>query len=181
MAIDTFMMVGAQIHTYKGVSPDLGKDVFLASGAQVIGDVHLGDQTNLWFNAVVRGDCNYVRIGKRVNIQDGVCIHVTHTTGPTFIEDDVTIGHNATIHACTIKKGCLIGMGATVLDGAVISENSLVGAGALVTPGKTFEPGSLIVGSPAKAVRKLTEKELNSLQDSVTNYLEYIKGYKSEV
>ncbi len=175
---DLFQMAGAQIHKYNGMTPTLGEGVFMASGAQIIGDVHLGDQTNLWFNAVVRGDCNFVRIGNRVNIQDGVCIHVTYKTGPTFIGDNVTIGHNATIHACKIESGSLIGMGATILDGAVIPKNSLVAAGSLVSPNKVFEEGMLIVGSPARAVRKLTSEELSGLQDSVKNYLEYIEGYK---
>jgi carbonic anhydrase/acetyltransferase-like protein (isoleucine patch superfamily) len=157
--------------------PQLGRDVFLASGAYLIGDLIVGDQSSFWFNTTVRADCNFIRIGARTNVQDGTVIHVTYKDGPTIIGNDVTIGHNATLHACTIADKVLVGMNATILDGATISTNSYVGAGSLVTPGKTFPPGSLIVGSPAKVVRPLTEKEIAYLDISVANYLHYAEGY----
>ncbi len=170
-------MPGSTITSYQGHTPKFGANVFLAAGAHIVGDVVLSDDVSVWFNTVVRGDCNFIRVGARTNIQDGSVIHVTHGTGPTVIGADVTIGHGAIIHGCTIEDLCLIGMGATILDGAVISQESLVGAGALVTPGKKFPPRSLIIGSPARVARALTNAEVASLRDSVDHYLEYKKHY----
>ncbi len=172
-------MDGSQILTWKNKKPDLGKNVFVASGARVIGDVVAGNDTNIWFNVVIRGDVNTIRIGFRTNIQDNSVVHVTRGSGPTNIGSDVTIGHSAVIHACTIEDNCLIGMGAVILDGAVICKNSLVAAGSVVTPGKTFPEGSMIMGSPAKAVRSLTPDEINGLQVSADHYVELARTYFS--
>jgi carbonic anhydrase/acetyltransferase-like protein (isoleucine patch superfamily) len=175
-----FLMNHAGIYSYRNHTPKFGSNPFLASGAYLIGDLIVGDDCSFWFNVTVRADCNYIRIGNRTNVQDGSVIHVTYKDGPTIIGDDVTIGHNATLHACTIANKVLIGMNATILDGASISERSYVGAGSLVTPGKTFPPGVLIVGSPAKVVRDLTAKEIEYLDISVKNYLMYKQGYEEQ-
>lgn len=171
-------MPDSSILPYKGKKPQLGKNTFVASGARLIGDLIAGEDCSFWFNVTVRGDCNFIRIGARVNVQDNTVIHVTHTTGPTHIGSDVTIGHGAVIHACTIGDFCLIGMGAIILDGAVIPPNSFVAAGALIAPGKTFPPGYLIKGSPAVAARPLTPAELEGIKKSVQYYLDYKKGYE---
>jgi len=172
-----YVMPQASILPYEGKSPVVGKNSFLANGAHLIGDLIAGEDCSFWFNTVVRADCNYIRIGDRTNVQDGTVIHVTNGTGPTFIGSDVTIGHQATIHACTIKDMILIGMNATILDGAVINNRSFVAAGSVITPGKEFPEGSMIMGAPAKAVRELTEKEVKFLEISRDNYLHYKKGY----
>ena len=125
----------ALIKSIKGLTPKWGKDCYFSENATVVGEVNMGDECSIWFNAVVRGDVAPVTIGNRVNVQDGACVHVTNTTGPVVIEDDVSIGHNATVHACTIRRGALIGMGATVLDNAEVGEGAIVAAGALVLQG----------------------------------------------
>lgn len=170
-------MPNSSILPYRGQKPRFGKGVFLAAGAHVIGDVECGDDVSLWFNTVVRGDCHRIRIGARTNVQDGTVVHVTQGTGPTSIGSDVTIGHSAVIHACTIENHCLIGMGSVILDGALIRENSLVAAGSVVTPGKQFPPRSMIMGSPAKVVRELNDAEVEQLRQSVRYYLDYKKNY----
>lgn len=171
-------MPNSGVISYRGKTPMLGKEVFLASGAYLIGDLIVGDQSSFWFNTTVRADCNFIRIGHRTNVQDGTVIHVTYKDGPTRIGNDVTIGHNATLHACTIEDKVLVGMNATILDGAVISSNSYVGAGSLVTPGKKFPPGVLIVGAPAKVQRPLSDEEIKYLDISVANYIHYAEGYR---
>jgi carbonic anhydrase/acetyltransferase-like protein (isoleucine patch superfamily) len=172
-----FVMPNGSVLSYRGQTPQIGRGTLVASGAYLIGDLITGVDCSFWFNTVVRADCNYIRIGDRTNVQDGTVIHVTNKTGPTIIGNDVTIGHNATIHACTIKDKVLIGMDATILDGAVIPSLCYVGAGSLVPPNKTYPEGMLIMGSPAKAVRPLTEQEIRYLDISVENYLHYKEGY----
>ena len=172
-----YKMPGADIIAYKGKSPKLSESCFLASGARVIGDLEIGEETSVWFNTVIRADCCYIRIGKRSNIQDNTVIHVTKNKHPTIIGDDVTIGHGAILHGCKIGNHCLIGMGATIMDGVEIPDNSFIAAGALITPFKKFESGMLIKGVPAKAVRKLTEAELNAISFNRDNYLEYTANY----
>lgn len=171
------ILPGGQIFPYNGKTPKLGRDVLVAGGAQVIGDLIVGDESSIWFNVVVRADVHHVRIGARTNIQDNTTVHVTEGQSPCIIGNDVTVGHNAIVHACTIEDLCLIGMGAIVLDKAVIREGSLVGAGALVTQGKEFPPRSLIIGSPAKAVRQLTDQEVEGLRDSAQHYVTTARGY----
>lgn len=176
-----------QIRPYKGVSPTLGERAYIDPAASVIGDVVLGDDVSLWPFTIIRGDVNFVRIGDRTNIQDGSVIHVSHD-GPhaklggfaTRIGSDVTIGHKAIIHACTIKDAVLIGMGAIVLDGAVVRKHGFVGAGALVAPGKVVGEGELWLGNPAKKVRLLRDAEIEALYYSAAHYVrlkdDYLRG-----
>ena len=156
---------------FEGVTPTLAADVFVAPGAVVIGDVVIGEASSVWYTSVVRGDVMPIRIGARVNIQDGSVIHVSSRTSPTHIADDVTIGHRAIIHGCTIERGALIGMGAIILDDAVIGEGSLVGAGAIVTSGTIVPPGSLVLGAPARVKRPLTDDERTGLLASAAGYV----------
>lgn len=162
---------------WQGQSPKFGDDVFIAPNATVIGDVVLGSRSSIWFQAVVRGDVNWIKIGEDTNVQDGAVLHVTNKTHPLTIGDRVTIGHKACLHGCTLNDNCLIGIGAIILDGAVIGKNSLVGAGALVPPGKEYPDNSVIVGSPAKVVRKITDKEWDGFLDR--NWRDY-SGYAAE-
>ncbi len=170
---------GSHIISYNGISPKLGEETFLASGCQIIGDVVAKDLCSFWFNTVIRGDCNFIRIGRRVNIQDGTIIHVTNHLFPTHIADDVSVGHNAVIHGCTIGEGTLVGMSATILDGAVIGARSLVAAGSLVSPGKVFPDGWLLKGIPAQPVRELTPKEHLMREKTTEYYLEYKNQYRN--
>jgi len=171
------------IYTYNKTTPNVGKNVFIAKSADIIGEVSIGDDSSIWFGCVLRGDVNYINIGNRVNIQDMSMIHVTHASfdnpdgNPTVIEDDVTVGHKVMLHGCMIKKGSLIGMSATILDGAIIGEESIVGANSLVTKNKKFPPRSLIVGSPAKLIRTLNDAEIEELYNSAKRYVDYKNSY----
>jgi carbonic anhydrase/acetyltransferase-like protein (isoleucine patch superfamily) len=149
----------------------LSDDVF------VIGDVEIGEDANVWFGSVVRGDVSYIRIGARTNIQDMTMIHVSSTFGPTIIEDEVTVGHRVTLHGCHVERQCLIGMGAIVMDEARIGEQSIIGAGALVSPGTIIPPRVLAIGSPARVKRDLTDEELAYLDKSWRNYVELKSHY----
>ena len=162
---------------FQNKMPRIDSSAYIVESAAVIGDVVIGAESSIWFNAVIRGDVNYIRIGKRTNIQDGCVLHVAREKYPLTIGDDVTVGHNATLHACTIESRCLIGMGATVMDGSTIGENCIVGAGSLVTPSTTIQPGNLVIGAPAKVKRKLTENEIRSILDSASHYVNDIKTY----
>ena len=168
------------VRPYRNVYPRLGARVFLAETAAVIGDVVLGDDVSIWYSAVVRGDCCSVRIGARSNVQDNATIHVTNGTGPTTIEEEVTIGHNAVVHACTVRKGALIGMNATVLDDAEVGESALVAAGAVVLAGTKIPPRTLWAGSPAKQKRELRPDEVEGLAQYWKNYLEYKVDYLAQ-
>jgi carbonic anhydrase/acetyltransferase-like protein (isoleucine patch superfamily) len=171
------------IRAYRGVLPKLGQAVYVDPAATVIGDVTLGDDASIWPGTVIRGDVHYIRIGARTNIQDGTIVHVTHdgtyTPGgfPTIIGADVTIGHAAVIHACTIEDACLIGMHATVLDGALVKKHGFVGAGAVVAPGKVVGEGELWLGNPARCVRKLGEREIEQLYYSAKHYVRLKNEY----
>ncbi|MEI6398608.1 MAG: gamma carbonic anhydrase family protein [Pseudomonadota bacterium] len=173
-------MPGSTVISWNGHHPKLARGVLVATGAVVIGQVELGDDANIWFNTVIRGDVNTIKVGARTNIQDNTTVHVTTKTGPTLIGSDVTIGHNAVIHACTIEDHCLIGMGAIILDGAVIRSKCFVAAGSVVTPGKEMPSGMMVMGSPAKAVRPLTEMELAFLARSAKDYVETARSYSGE-
>jgi carbonic anhydrase/acetyltransferase-like protein (isoleucine patch superfamily) len=153
------------------------KSVFVEDTAVVIGDVVMGENCSIWFHSVIRGDVNYIRLGDRTNVQDLCVLHVTHDTHPLVIGSDVTIGHNVVLHGCTIKDRVLIGMGAIVMDGAVIGEDCVVGAGALVTEGTIVPPRSLILGSPAKVKRPVTDQELAWIKESSQNYVKYARQY----
>jgi carbonic anhydrase/acetyltransferase-like protein (isoleucine patch superfamily) len=168
------------IKPFGGVAPQIDESAFIAETAVVIGDVHIGAESSVWYGAVIRGDCFYVRIGRRANIQDNSVIHVSNGAHATILEDDVTVGHSATLHGCYVERGALIGIGAIVLDGARIGAYSLVAAGALVTPGTQIPPRSLVMGSPAKVRRQLTDTECADLDTFWQNYVGYVKQYKAE-
>jgi len=158
-------------------SPAIDESNFIAETAAVIGDVTLGTDTSVWFSASIRGDVNRIRIGNRSNIQDNAVVHVTHHTAPTLIGDNVTVGHSAIIHGCTVQDRVLVGMGAIILDHADIGSDTIIGAGALITGGVVIPPRSLVLGSPAKVVRTLTEEEVASIMDYANNYVRYKNVY----
>jgi carbonic anhydrase/acetyltransferase-like protein (isoleucine patch superfamily) len=169
---------------FKKWFPKIKKSVFVAPSADVIGNVKIGKDSSIWFGVVVRGDVHKIRIGKRTSIQDLSMIHVTHYKkddmsdgNPTIIGDDVTIGHKVMLHGCEIQNGCLIGMSATILDGAVIGEGSIVGAHSLVTSNKVFPAHSLIMGSPAKVVKTLSEEEVQGLIEHASRYVKFKDEY----
>ena len=164
------------IHKFNEITPDIEKANFVADSADIIGDVIAEENSSIWYNCTLRGDIESIRIGKNTNIQDNTVVHVGYDVG-TVIGDNVTVGHSAIIHGCTIGDDCLIGMGAIILNHAVIGKESIVGAGALVTMGKKFPPRSLIMGSPAKAVRSLTEEEVESIRKNVASYVAISKEY----
>lgn len=160
--------------------PNIHKTAFIAQSADIIGDVTIGAESSAWFNVTIRGDVNKISIGDRSNVQDNVCIHVMNQTGPTIIGDEVTIGHGAVIHGCTIKDRVLVGINATILDKAIIESDVIVAAGTLVPPNKTLESGFLYMGSPAKAVRKLSENEITSIKKYSENYVKYSRSYQGK-
>lgn len=162
---------------YKGKVPVIGKDVFLAQNATVIGDVEIGDQSSVWYNCVLRGDVNNIRVGQKTNIQDGTVIHVSSKTQGTYIGHNVTVGHMALLHACTIEDEAFIGMMACVMDDAYVETGAMVAAGALVTPGKRVLTGQLWAGSPAKYVRMLTDEERKYIAHSAIHYVGIAKNY----
>lgn len=165
------------IHHYKDVEPAIHETAFIAKDATIIGDVTIDEQSSVWFKTVIRGDVAPTRIGKRVNIQDLSLIHQTPNL-PVIIEDDVTVGHQVTIHAATIKKKSLIGMGTIILDGAEIGENAYIGAGSLVTPGKKIPPNTLAFGRPAKVVRELTADDYEEMERIRQSYVDKGQYYK---
>lgn len=156
---------------FEDKTPELADGTFVAPGAQLIGDLVAGDGCSFWYNVVVRADVMPIRIGKRVNVQDLTMIHVSSGTFATTIGDDVTIGHRAIVHGAVVEAGCLIGMGAIVMDGAVVGAESIVGAGAIVTPGTVIPPRSLVLGSPGRVKRSLTDNEVKGLYDSAAHYV----------
>jgi carbonic anhydrase/acetyltransferase-like protein (isoleucine patch superfamily) len=164
---------------YKDRMPKLHETVFVADGAKIIGDVEIGEHCGIWFNAVLRGDVNFIRIGSRTNIQDNSVLHVTSKTAPLNIGSNITIGHNAVLHGCTIEDFCLIGMGAIVMDRAYIHRHSMVAAGAIVLEGFDVPEGMLVAGIPAKVKRALTEEEMQFIRQAAVNYVDYVQAYKS--
>ncbi len=169
---------------FKKWFPKIKKSAWIAPSADVIGNVKIGKNSSVWFGVVIRGDVHKIRIGERTSIQDLSMIHVTHYKNedmsdghPTIIGDDVTVGHKVMLHGCTIENGCLIGMNATILDGAVIGEGSIVGAHSLVTSNKVFPPHSLIMGSPAKVIKTLTQDEVDSLIEHALRYVKFKGEY----
>ncbi|HXG31484.1 MAG TPA: gamma carbonic anhydrase family protein [Thermodesulfobacteriota bacterium] len=167
------------IRPYNGVFPRVHPSVFIAESAEVIGDVTVGEESSIWFQAVVRGDVNSISIGARTNIQDGCVLHVTRDTHPLIIGDEVTVGHRVVLHGCTIRNYVLIGIGAVILDGAVVEENSIVGAGTLVPPGFRVPSGTVVMGIPAGIKREIKPEEMRLIERSAKNYVEYSKAYKS--
>jgi len=171
------------VRPYKGISPQIADSAYIDEAATVIGDVHIGVECSVWPGAVIRGDVNRIRIGARTNIQDGTVIHVTSSYnkgGSGFgvtIGNDVTIGHQVTVHGCTIEDRCLIGIGSIILDGATIQSQVLLGAGSLVPEGKVLESGFLYLGAPAKKVRMLTEEEMKWFKGSANHYVKLSRDY----
>ncbi len=161
---------------YDGRVPQLGKDVYVAEGVRLIGDLKVGEQASIWFNTVLRADLAPIRIGARTNIQDG-CVGHVNTNEPLLVEEEVSVGHGAIIHGCTIGKGTLIGMGAIVLNGADIGEYALVGAGSLVTENGKIPPYTLALGTPAKAVRELNEEDLLRMRRTMESYVQKGREY----
>lgn len=168
------------IRTFHGIKPTIPNSCFIETTAVVIGDVVMGEDCSVWFNAVVRGDVHHIRIGARTNVQDLCMLHVTHDTHPLIIGSEVTVGHSVVLHGCTIKDRVLVGMGAIMMDGAVIGEDSVVGAGALVVEGTVVPPKSLILGSPARVRRAVTERELAWIKESAENYVQYARQYLND-
>jgi len=172
------------IRPFGDTAPDIAADAYIDPAAVVIGAVSVGTESSLWPMAVARGDVNYIEIGRRTNIQDGTVLHVTHdheaSPGghPLVIGDEVTVGHNVTLHGCTVEARCLVGMGAVVLDGAVVRSGVLLAAGSLVPPGAELEGGYLWLGRPARRVRPLTEKELSHFAYSADHYVRLMQRYR---
>jgi len=165
------------LRPYKGIFPDIHPTVYLSENVYVIGDVRIGEDSSVWFGSVIRGDVNYVRIGKRTNVQDNCVVHVTHDTYPTVVGDNVTVGHGVVLHGCRIGNNVLVGMRAVIMDGVEIEDYVLVGAGALVPPGKRIPSGVLVAGLPAKIVRELREEEVKLIEESADNYVSYKNEY----
>jgi gamma-carbonic anhydrase len=168
------------IKTFKGIRPQIGATAYIEESAHIIGDVHIGEHSSVWFNCVLRGDVYHIRVGDYTNIQDNSVIHVTHDQFPTIIGNSVTVGHAVVLHGCEIKDRCLIGIGSIILDEAVIGEDSLVAAGSLITPGTVIPQRSLVMGAPAKVRRPLTDEEVAQLQDNWKHYVELKNTYLQE-
>ena len=168
------------IRPFRGTHPQIHPTAFIEESAQVIGDVQIGEESSVWFNAVVRGDCFYIRIGNRTNIQDGTVIHVTTNTHATVLEDEVTVGHNVTLHGCYVERGSLIGIGSIVMDAVRVGAQSLLAAGSLLTPGTQIPPRSLVMGAPARVKRPLTDEEVAGLEVFWKNYIEFTRAYLEE-
>ncbi len=162
-----------KLFPYQGYFPHIGKNVFLASGVKIIGNVTIGDNSSVWYNTVVRGDVHYIKIGSLSNIQDCSMLHVTNNRYPLNIGSKVTIGHSVKLHGCTLQDLCLVGIGAIVLDGAVVEQNSMVAAGAVVKPNFIVPSGKLVAGVPAKVVRDLTKEEIDDFEKSAERYKKY--------
>jgi gamma-carbonic anhydrase len=165
------------IRPFSSTSPTIHETAFIAHDAVIIGDVEIGKDSSVWFGSIIRGDVNLIRIGARTNIQDGTIIHVSSKTHSTVLEDEITVGHRVTLHGCHVERGCLIGIGAILMDGVRVGANSLVGAGSLLTPGTQIPPRSLVLGSPARVKRELTEDELAYLDKSWRKYIELKNDY----
>jgi carbonic anhydrase/acetyltransferase-like protein (isoleucine patch superfamily) len=167
------------LRRFKDQFPRVHPSCFVEESAQVIGDVELGEDSSVWFNSVLRGDVNGIRVGRRTNIQDLTLIHVTTQRHSTQVGDDVTVGHHVVLHGCTVGNRVLVGMGAVLMDGVVVGDDCIVGAGALLTPGTQVPPGSLVVGSPAKVKRALTEEERAFLLESARSYVRTAAEHRS--
>ena len=168
------------IKPFKNTAPKIHESAFVAEDAVIIGDVEIGAEASVWYGTIMRGDVNFIRIGARTNIQDACVLHVSRHTHSTVLEEEITVGHRVTLHGCYVERGCLIGIGAIVLDGARIGKNSLVAAGSLVTPGTIIPERSLVMGSPARVKRELTDEEVAKLEESWRNYVQLSEIYRRE-
>jgi len=167
------------IKPVKGKHPKISEDCFIAENATIVGEVSIGTQCSVWFNAVVRGDVHYIKIGNKVNIQDGAVIHATYKKSPTTIGNNVSIGHNAIVHGCTIHDNVLIGMGSIVMDDCVIESNSIIAAGAIVTKNTRVESGSIYAGVPAKKIKNISQEMISGEIDRIANsYVNYSSWFK---
>ena len=165
------------IRPFRGVHPQIHATAFIADSAQIIGDVHVGEQASVWFGSVVRGDMFYIRIGDRTNIQDNCVLHTRTGEKPTILEEEVTVGHSVTLHGCYIERGSLIGIGSIVLDDVRVGAQSQIAAGSLITPGTIIPPRSLVMGMPARVKRPLTAEEVAGLDKYWQNYIDYSAFY----
>ncbi|NNM18876.1 MAG: gamma carbonic anhydrase family protein [Croceitalea sp.] len=162
-----------------GISPKWGKDCFIAQNATIVGEVTMGDQCSIWFNAVIRGDVHFIKMGNKVNVQDGSVIHCTYQTAPTNIGNNVSIGHNAIVHGCTIKNNVLIGMGAIIMDDCVVESNSIIAAGAVLTKGTHVPSGTIYAGMPAKKLKEVSaELSAGEIDRIANNYVKYASWFK---
>lgn len=167
------------IKTLNGKTPQFGKDCFIAENAAIIGDVEMGDYCSIWYAAVIRGDVNSIKIGHKVNIQDGAVIHATYKKHPTTIGHNVSIAHNAIVHGCTIKDNVLIGMGAIVMDGCIVNSNAIIASGSVVTKGTVVASGSIYAGIPAKKIKDISEALLSGEVERIADaYIMYASWYK---
>ena len=165
------------IYEYKKMQPNIGQNVFIAPGAQIIGDVTLGDDASIWFNTTLRGDVHFIKIGKETNIQDNAVLHVTNGKFPLTIGNGVTVAHGVILHGCTIGENTLVGMGAIILDDTIIGRDSIIAAGSLVLQGNDYPPGHLIGGSPARIIRPLKDEEVEKNLSFARNYVDYKNSY----
>jgi carbonic anhydrase/acetyltransferase-like protein (isoleucine patch superfamily) len=168
------------LYAYKGKRPRLGRDVFVAPNAVVIGDVELGDEASVWFSAVIRGDEMPIRFGKRTNLQDGSVVHITSETAATTVGDDVTVGHMVLLHGCTVGDAVLVGMGSILLDGSVVEDGCIIAAGSLVSPGTRIPARSLAMGRPARVVRAVTEEDRAWIEKAGRLYVGYARSFMSK-
>ena len=167
------------IRELNGKTPKLGKDCFIAETAVIIGDVEMGDNCSIWYSAVIRGDVHYIKIGNKVNIQDGAVIHATYKKHPTIIGNNVSIAHNAIVHGCTIHDNVLIGMGSIVMDNCIINQNAIIAAGAVVTKGTIVESGTIYAGTPAKKIKDISQELLSGEVERIADaYIKYASWYK---
>lgn len=167
------------IRPFKDIEPQIHPTAFVEASAHVIGDVHIGAESSVWFNTVVRGDVHFIRIGSRTNVQDNCVLHVRNGTCPTILENEVTVGHSVTLHGCYVERGSLIGIGSILLDDVLIGDHSIVAAGALLSPGTIIPPRSLVMGMPARVKRTLSDEEVAGLDIFWKNYVELSKAYKA--
>ena len=168
------------IKSFQNLHPKIHESAYITDDAIVIGDVEIGAESSVWFGSILRADVNHIRIGARTNVQDGTIIHVSSKTHPTILEDEVTLGHRVTLHGCHIETGCLIGIGSIVLDGVRVGENSLVAAGSLLTPNTQIPPRVLVMGSPAKVRRELSDDEVADLEKFWRNYVSLSRVYLNQ-
>lgn len=167
------------VRELNGITPKIGEDCFLAENAVVIGDVEMGDQCSIWYNAVLRGDVHYIRLGNKVNIQDGAIVHCTYKKFPTNIGNNVSVGHNSIVHGCTIHDKVLVGMGAIVMDDCVVESNTIIAAGAVVTQSTRVEGGSIYAGVPARKVKDISKDLISGeIERIAENYIKYSGWYK---
>ena len=169
------------IKPVNGKHPQIPEDCYVAENATIVGDVSFGEQCSVWFNAVVRGDVHYIKIGNKVNVQDGAVIHATYQKSPTTIGNNVSIGHNAIVHGCTVKDNVLIGMGAIVMDDCIVDSNSIIAAGAVVTAKTHVESGCIYAGVPAKKVKEISKEQTAQLIEGIANnYVKYSSWFTEE-